>query len=285
MGYHSSPAVAFLLDPLQRPPRLVARQPRQARRRSTARTATTRPPRLRPLLAEALGLSERHSPYVYLSDGGHFENLGLYEMVLRRCRYIVVSDAGEEPSSPSRTSATRSARSASTSASDVIIDRMGLFPRSLSRSKRDNPKYCAAGHGSATRRSTTARKDGTAASTSSRPSTTTEPQDIYNYATMNRRLPAPADRRSVLQRVAVRELPRPGRIRRQPSLRHPGNESGGLTQSHQLHGRVHPEGTGLHQRKTQLTRVSGFTTRTEPYFCPSERSSEYKIAAPHYNAA
>ena len=30
----------------------------------------------------------------YLSDGGHFENLGLYEMVLRRCRFIVVSDAG-----------------------------------------------------------------------------------------------------------------------------------------------------------------------------------------------
>ena len=32
-----------------------------------------------------------------LSDGGHFENLGLYEMVLRRCHYIVVSDAGEDP--------------------------------------------------------------------------------------------------------------------------------------------------------------------------------------------
>jgi hypothetical protein len=31
---------------------------------------------------------------VYLSDGGHFENLGLYEMVVRRCAYIVVSDAG-----------------------------------------------------------------------------------------------------------------------------------------------------------------------------------------------
>ena len=35
--------------------------------------------------------------YVNLSDGGHFENLGLYEMVLRRCHYIVVSDAGEDP--------------------------------------------------------------------------------------------------------------------------------------------------------------------------------------------
>jgi hypothetical protein len=30
------------------------------------------------------------------SDGGHFDNLGLYEMVVRRCRYIVISDAGQD---------------------------------------------------------------------------------------------------------------------------------------------------------------------------------------------
>jgi hypothetical protein len=35
---------------------------------------------------------------VNLTDGGHFENLGLYEMVLRRCRNIVVCDAGADPS-------------------------------------------------------------------------------------------------------------------------------------------------------------------------------------------
>jgi hypothetical protein len=34
---------------------------------------------------------------VYLSDGGHFENLGLYEMVRRRCRTIVVLDGGCDP--------------------------------------------------------------------------------------------------------------------------------------------------------------------------------------------
>ena len=32
-----------------------------------------------------------------MSDGGHFENLGLYELVLRRCSVIVVSDAGADP--------------------------------------------------------------------------------------------------------------------------------------------------------------------------------------------
>ena len=50
-----------------------------------------------PIIAEAFGLTNDTSPYVYLSDGGHFENLGLYEMVLRRCHYIVVSDAGQDP--------------------------------------------------------------------------------------------------------------------------------------------------------------------------------------------
>ncbi len=48
------------------------------------------------ILQEALGLTNDRRPYVYLSDGGHFENLGLYEMVRRRCRVIVVSDAGQD---------------------------------------------------------------------------------------------------------------------------------------------------------------------------------------------
>lgn len=32
--------------------------------------------------------------YVHLSDGAHFENLGLYELVRRHCRYIIVCDCG-----------------------------------------------------------------------------------------------------------------------------------------------------------------------------------------------
>jgi hypothetical protein len=50
-----------------------------------------------PLISECFGQTKRDSRYVYLSDGGHFENLGLYEMVRRRCRRIVVSDAGCDP--------------------------------------------------------------------------------------------------------------------------------------------------------------------------------------------
>lgn len=43
-----------------------------------------------------IGLSESHR-HIHLSDGGHFENLGLYELIRRRLRYIVVSDAGADP--------------------------------------------------------------------------------------------------------------------------------------------------------------------------------------------
>jgi len=46
------------------------------------------------LVSEAFGLTTDASEYVYLSDGGHFENLGIYEMILRRCATIVVIDSG-----------------------------------------------------------------------------------------------------------------------------------------------------------------------------------------------
>ena len=51
---------------------------------------------LTPLIAELFGLTTDEHPYVYLSDGGHFEDLGLYEMVRRRCRFIILSDAGQD---------------------------------------------------------------------------------------------------------------------------------------------------------------------------------------------
>ena len=50
----------------------------------------------RPIVGEAFGLTDDENPYVNLSDGGHFENLGLYEMVRRRCSFILVSDAGQD---------------------------------------------------------------------------------------------------------------------------------------------------------------------------------------------
>ncbi|HPO17710.1 MAG TPA: hypothetical protein PLO07_00805, partial [Rubrivivax sp.] len=44
-------------------------------------------------VAEATGRTGTDGRFVYLSDGGHFDNLGIYEMVRRRCRRIVAVDA------------------------------------------------------------------------------------------------------------------------------------------------------------------------------------------------
>jgi hypothetical protein len=41
---------------------------------------------LGPLLREAFGGTNDETAFLELTDGGHFENLGLYEMVLRRVR-------------------------------------------------------------------------------------------------------------------------------------------------------------------------------------------------------
>ncbi len=49
-----------------------------------------------PVFYEAFGLTDDRNDYVYLTDGGHFENLALYEMVLRRCHFIVVSDGAAD---------------------------------------------------------------------------------------------------------------------------------------------------------------------------------------------
>ena len=49
------------------------------------------------LFRELFGATRAEGGYVYLSDGGHFENLGAYELVRRRCQYVIVSDAGQDP--------------------------------------------------------------------------------------------------------------------------------------------------------------------------------------------
>jgi hypothetical protein len=49
-----------------------------------------------PYLWELLGETRADNKYVHLSDGGHFENSGVYELLRRRCRYIIQIDAAED---------------------------------------------------------------------------------------------------------------------------------------------------------------------------------------------
>ncbi len=92
MGYHSSPLVTILLALFN--VRLGWWLGNPGHPGDT--TYNTEGPKtaIRPLFDELFGRTTDENPYIYLSDGGHFENLGLYEMVRRRCRFIVVSDAG-----------------------------------------------------------------------------------------------------------------------------------------------------------------------------------------------
>src|SRR5262249_14671547 len=84
MGYHSSTTLAFLLTLFN--VRLgwwlgnPGHDDKNIHRGSGPRFA------IAPLINEMTGNTTDLSKYVYLSDGGHFENLGLYEMVRRRCR-------------------------------------------------------------------------------------------------------------------------------------------------------------------------------------------------------
>jgi hypothetical protein len=48
---------------------------------------------------ELFGISNAARGDVHLSDGGHFENMGLYELLRRRCRYILAADCGADPKS------------------------------------------------------------------------------------------------------------------------------------------------------------------------------------------
>ena len=47
---------------------------------------------------EALGRTNESGPNVYLTDGGHIENSGIYELLRRRCKVIVAVDCDMDPS-------------------------------------------------------------------------------------------------------------------------------------------------------------------------------------------
>lgn len=95
MGYSSSTPLAFLLTffNLRLGTWLGNPGPRGEKTYKLQNPRTG----LVPLFSELTGNSNAKRKWVNLSDGGHFENLGLYEMVLRRCHDIVVSDGGHDP--------------------------------------------------------------------------------------------------------------------------------------------------------------------------------------------
>jgi hypothetical protein len=95
MGYHSSPVVGFIMTLFNARLGSWLGNPGPPGERTWKQPGPQSA--IRSLVKESLGQTSDQSEYVYLSDGGHFENLGLYEMVRRRCRFVLVLDSGCDP--------------------------------------------------------------------------------------------------------------------------------------------------------------------------------------------
>lgn len=88
------------------------------------------------LLREMLGLVDENRPWINVSDGGHIENLGVYELLRRRCKFIVAID-GEQDSNMTFHALTTLQRLAAIDLGiriDINLDDLRLNEQRLSRS-------------------------------------------------------------------------------------------------------------------------------------------------------
>ena len=91
-GYNTSPAVAFLMTVFDVRLGWWLGNPRKDKESKLSS------PRfgLAALISELFGQTDDRTNFVSLSDGGHFDNMGIYELIRRRCKYIVLCDAEED---------------------------------------------------------------------------------------------------------------------------------------------------------------------------------------------
>jgi hypothetical protein len=91
MGYNTSPLVSFLLTMFN--VRLDWWFPNPGRKKWNR----TGPLNALDLVQELFGSADEGGNFVNVSDGGHFENLGIYELIRRRARVIIAADAECDP--------------------------------------------------------------------------------------------------------------------------------------------------------------------------------------------
>ena len=110
-------------------------------RRAWREARSRRFPDVSYLLREMFGRIDERAAFLNVTDGGHIENLGVYELLRRRCKYIVAVD-GEHDASMTFHGLTNLQRLASIDlgvAIDVDLDDLRLGARGLSRS---HFKFC-----------------------------------------------------------------------------------------------------------------------------------------------
>jgi len=91
-GYNTSPTVAFLMTVFDVRLGWWLGNPRRNAESSLPG------PRfgLMSLVSELLGRTDDKTRFVSLSDGGHFDNMALYELIRRRCKYIILCDGEQD---------------------------------------------------------------------------------------------------------------------------------------------------------------------------------------------
>lgn len=182
MGYHSSAVITFLLTLFNARLGWWLGNPGRAGFDTYQMSGPLFS--IRPLIAEAFGLTNDKNKYIYLSDGGHFENLAFYEMVLRRCHFIVVSDGSQDPECALDDLGGALRKIRIDLGVRISIDKIMIYSRKSDR----QGKYCAIGtiH--------YAEVDGASAVNGTliyiKPAICGgEPADVYNYAQTNKMFP------------------------------------------------------------------------------------------------
>lgn len=181
MGYASSPLLSIVMMLFNARLGVWAANPGEAGRGRWLQTSPTYS--IRPFVDEAFGLTSDKNPWINLSDGGHFENLGLYEMVLRRCRTIIVVDGSADP--------TFHFGDLGNAVRKIRVD-MGInieFPElSITREITPGSRHCAVGTIGYQAIDGPSAKDGVLIYI--KPSLTgNEPRDVMNYAQQNSAFP------------------------------------------------------------------------------------------------
>lgn len=100
---------------------------------------------LRETLYDLLGLATDQKDWVYLTDGGRFDNLGLYELVRRRCQFIIVADATDDPLPTFAGLAQAINRCRSDFGVSVEINLDQLRPSSSASGVKSSRRQCAVG--------------------------------------------------------------------------------------------------------------------------------------------
>jgi hypothetical protein len=145
MGYHSSPVVTLLMTLFNVRLGWWLGNPGKAGDKTFDKACPTFS--IMPMINEALGFTDDDYKYVYLSDGGHFENLGLYEMVLRHCRFILAIDSGRDPECVFDDLGNAIRKIRIDLGIPIKLEKVHIYPPEGKRKKAttDIPKYCAIG--------------------------------------------------------------------------------------------------------------------------------------------